>query len=215
MEDHLTLEDVEGESTFSCLLCSARFTQVSSRQIHMFESHRFRNEGERINLLQHLTPLSEERECNGEWEFAESRLIEAGESDLCPCGRTRARQYFILENKLNGNRTFVGSSCIKIIDQRLGDVIAYFYYIINYPIKGRFIKTTEKGLQQFVVKPYTKLAMGAETTVKHLNPPVSNTLYKTAVLVKYSKPETLVHGEVYKLKLKAKYRQGELTFTAI
>ena len=135
----------------------------------------------------------------------------------------------------NGNRTYVGSACIKNIDQRVDRVIAYFHYILTHPIEGTFVGTTESGLQLFGVLSNTKLVTGSEkivnhlnpqvikneggkwgTLVKHLNPQMMRNLEgKWGVLVKYSKPETLIPKHDYELKLKANYVRGQLTFTAV
>ena len=68
----------------------------------------------------------------------------------------------------------------------------------------------------FTVQPNTKLVKGAIDVVQHLNPQVfCNVEGKHHVLVKYPKPETLVQGLPYDLRLKANYVQGQLTFTAV
>ena len=61
--------------------------------------------------------------------FVESRPIEADEHNICPCGQTSIQAYFFVENKINGNLTFVGSMCIENIDPKVGVVIAYFKHI--------------------------------------------------------------------------------------
>ena len=169
-----------------------------------------------MNLLLHLQRLSEEPECTNEWLFVESRPIDDGEHNICPCGQTGIDNYFFLENKINGNRTYVGSTCITSIDPRVGKVIAYFHYIVAHPIEGVFVDNVSEGFQKFIVKPHTVLVTGADHSVKHLNPQVFNTLDgQWYVLVKYPHPETLVQGQSYDLRLKAKYVQGQLTFTVV
>lgn len=169
-----------------------------------------------INLLLHLQHLSEEPCCKDEWMFIESRPIEVGEHHICPCGQTTIHSYFFLENKINGNRTFVGSTCIEKIDPRVGEVIAYFQHILCHPIHGSYVGDDHHGLQTFTVMPNTTLGKGADTVVKYLNPQVIKTEDGTSqVLVKYPKPETLVQGQTYELRLNAKYVGGLLTFTAL
>ena len=169
-----------------------------------------------INLLLHLQHLSEEPDCTNEWMFVESRPIEAGEHCICPCGTPHIASYFFLENKLNGNRTFVGSTCIEHIDPRVGKVIAYFQYILTHPIQGIFDGHACIGLQMFTVESNTVLVRDAEDVIQHLNPQVFCSVDgKHHVLVKYPKAETLVRGQSYELLLKAKYTRGQLTFTAV
>ena len=168
-----------------------------------------------INLFLHLQHLSEEEDFQGEWMFVESRPIEANEHKICPCGETGIQAYFFLENKINGNRTFVGSKCIENIKLRVGKVIAYFDHILKEDIQGTYQGENDEGLQKFTVTSNTVLAKGSEV-VKHLNPQVTKNLEnKHEVLVKYPKQETLIVGQSYPLKLKAKYVRGQLTFTAL
>ena len=79
----------------------------------------------------HFQHLSEEEDFQGEWMFVESRPIEADKHNICPCGQTTIQTYFFVENKINGNRTFVGSKCIRNIDPRVNAVIAYFNHILH------------------------------------------------------------------------------------
>ena len=168
-----------------------------------------------INLFLHLQHLSEEPDCKDEWMFVESRPIEENEPKICPCGQTDIQAYFFLENKINGNRTFVGSSCIKNIDPRAGKVIVYFEYILTHPIQGTYQGENEEGLQRFTVKSNTVLVRGTDV-VKHLNPQITKNLEGNwHVLVKYPNSETLIQGQTYELRLKAKYVRGQLTFTAL
>ena len=168
-----------------------------------------------INLFLHLQHLSEEPDCKDEWMFVESRPIKANEHHVCPCGQTDIQAYFFLENKINGNRTFVGSTCIENIDPQVGKVIAYFEYILIHPIQGTYQEENDEGLQGFTVMPNTVLVRGSEV-VKHLNPQITKTLEnKHEVLVKYPRSETLIQRQTYDLRLKAKYVRGQLTFTAL
>ena len=169
-----------------------------------------------INLLLHFQRLSENLDCRDEWMFVESRPIEPHEHKICHCGQTTIQNYFFLENKINGNRTFVGSKCIENIDPRVGKVVAYFEYILTNPIQGTYEGNDCKGLQWFSVKSNTVLVIGADNVVKHLNPQViKNKDGKHQVLVKYPKPETLMQEQTYELCLKVKFARGQLTFTAV
>ena len=152
----------------------------------MQKVHGFGCDEEDVNLRLHLQHLSEENECKDEWMFVESRPIEAGEPHICPCGQTGISNYYFLENKFNGNRTFVGSTCIENIDPRVGMVVGYFQYILTHPIEGVFVDNTGEGFQKFIVKPHTVLVKGANNSVKHLHPHVFKTVDgRWHVLVKY------------------------------
>ena len=216
MNVHLETVCAEVEPAYICVFCTARFTRENNRQRHMRKVHGFGCDEEDVNLLLHLQHLSEERDCKDEWMFVESRPIDVGEHNICPCGQTGIKNYFFLENRINGNRTFVGSACIENIDSRAGKVIAYFEYILTHPIEGTFVENVSEGFQKFIVKPHTVLVKGADNIIKHLNPQLFKTLDgQWHVLVKYPKPETLIQGQSYELCLKAKYVQGQLTFTAV
>ena len=217
MKLHLETVCAEVKPSFKCLFCSASYTRNKDRQSHMRKVHGRICRDEDINLLLHLQHLSEESDCKDEWVFVESRPVEVGEHNICPCGQTGIKNYFFLENRLNGNRTYVGSACIGNIDPRVGKVISYFQHILsNLPIRGTYEGNAGKGLQAFSVGQNTKLVTGAEGDVKYLNPQVTKSEDgKGKVLVKYLKPDTLMQGQSYALRLKAKYVQGRLTFTAV
>ena len=85
----------------------------------------------------------------------ESRPIEPGNYDICPCGQTEIKSYFFLENKYNGNRTFVGSDCIRNIDPRVTTVIRYFNHILENPVRGEYKGQDNSDLQRFEVNPKT------------------------------------------------------------
>ena len=128
-----------------------------------------------INLLLHLQHLSEEKDCQDEWTFVESRPIEEGEHHICPCGQNNIQHYFFLENKFNGNRTFVGSTCIAHIDPRVGKVVGYFQHILCKSIQGSYVGALY-GLHMFKVASNTQLVEGVDKIVNHLNPQVFTTL---------------------------------------
>ena len=71
------------------------------------------------------------------------------------------------------------------------------------------------GLQRFAVRPNTTLVQRLHV-VEHLHPQVTrNPESEWEVVVVYPEAETLIVGKTYYLKLKAKYKQGQLTFTAL
>ena len=215
MKTHLETVCSEVKSSYKCFFCNASYTRQDSRQRHMRKVHGCVCREQEVNLFLHLQHLSEEPDCKDEWMIVESRPIEENEHKICPCGQTHIKSYFFLENKINGNRTFVGSTCIKNIDPRVGNVIAYFSYILIYPIQGTYQGKNDEGLQGFTVMPNTFLVRGSEV-VEHLNPQVTKNLKNEhEVLVKHSRPETLIQGQTYDLRLKARYVRGQLTFTAL
>ena len=124
-----------------------------------------------VNLQLHLLHLSEENDFQNEWMFVESRPIQPDEHDVCPCGQTPIHSYFFMENKINGNRTFVGSTCIGNIDPKAGAVIDYFKCILENKVAGIYMGQDNQGLQTFTVCSNTKLVLQLPI-VKHLNPPV-------------------------------------------
>ena len=215
MKTHLETVCSEVKPCYKCFFCNASYTRQDSRQRHMRKVHGCVCREQEVNLFLHLQHLSEEPDCKDEWMFVESRPIEENEHKICPCGQTHIKSYFFLENKINGNRTFVGSTCIKNIDPRVGNVIAYFSYILIYPIQGTYQGKNDERLQGFTVMPNTFLVRGSEV-VEHLNPQVTKNLKNEhEVLVKHSRPETLIQGQTYDLRLKAKYVRGQLAFTAL
>ena len=215
MKTHLQTVCSEVKPCYKCFFCNASYTRQDSRQRHMRKVHGCVCREQEVNLFLPLQHLSEEPDCKDEWMIVESRPIEENEHKICPCGQTHIKSNFFLENKINGNRTFVGSTCIENIDPRVGNVIAYFSYILIYPIQGTYQGKNDEGLQGFTVMPNAFLVRGSEV-VKHLNPQIiKNLKNEHEVLVKHSRPETLILGQTYDLRLKAKCVRGQLTFTAL
>ena len=71
------------------------------------------------------------------------------------------------------------------------------------------------GLQRFAVRTNTTLVQRLHV-VEHLHPQLTrNSESEWEVVVVYPEAETLMVGKTYSLKLKAKYKQGQLTFTAL
>ena len=215
MKLHLETVCAEVKPCFRCFFCNASYIRQHNRQRHMRKVHGRICREQETNLFLHLQHLSEEEDFQGEWMFVESRPIEADEHKICPCGETEIQTYFFMENKINGIQIFVGSTCIENINPPVGKVIAYFEYILKEGIQGTYQGKNDTGLQRFTVTSNTVLVRGSEV-VKHLNPQVTKTLEgKWQVLVKYPRPETLIQGQTYDLRLKAKYVRGQLTFTAL
>ena len=212
---HLETVHVEEKPRFQCRYCNAVFSWKTNRQNHMRDVHGRVCREQDANLQIHLQHLSEGDEIQNEWMFVESRPIEPGEHNICNCGQTEISSYFFVENKINDNRTFVGSDCIRNIDPRVGAVIAYFKHILEKGMHGEYKGQGSRGLQRFQVESNTVLVQRM-FAVQHLNPQVIKTeAGKWEVLVKNSGPVMLMEGHKYFLKLKAKYRQGQLTFTAL
>ena len=213
---HMETVCAEVKSRYHCWYCHASFTRHDNRQHHMRRVHGRVCREQESNLLLHLQHLSEEKNCQNEWMFVESRPIDIDEHPICLCGPKNIHHYFFLENKFNGNRTFVGSTCIARIDPRVGKIITYFHHLLRHPIQGTYIREDHNGLQLFTVQSNTKLVRGADTIIQQLNPQVFCTANgKHYVLVRYPQPETLVQGQSYELCLKANYVRGQLTFTAV
>lgn len=72
-----------------------------------------------------------------------------------------------------------------------------------------------EGLQRFAVRTNTTLVQRLHV-VEHLHPEVTrNSESEWEVVVVYPETETLIVGKTYSMKLKAKYKQGQLSFTAL
>ena len=92
-----------------------------------------------------------------------------------------------MENKINGNRTFVGSKCIRNIDPRVNAVIAYFNHILHKTIQGEYKGQEEKDLHRFTIKATSRLVKRLHD-VEHLKPLITRNLEgKWQVLVKHPK----------------------------
>ena len=65
--------------------------------------------------------------------------------------------FLLLENKINGNRTFVGSECIRNIDPKAAAVIGYFKHILENEVQGIYKGQDNQGIQTFTVKSNTIL----------------------------------------------------------
>ena len=205
---HLETIHVDQKPSFACLYCDAKLTWKENRQAHMRRVHGLKGREKQVNLYLHLQQLSEESDFKNEWMFVESRPIQAGERNVCLCGQTPIKTYFFLVNKINGNRTFVGSTCIGNIAPEAAAVISYFEYILQHGIQGTYKGQAKHGLQIFTVKAKTKL-VSSLPIVKHLNPPVQeNQEGEWQLTVMFPQTESLLEGQKYWLNLKAKYRQS-------
>ena len=200
---------------YRCWYCNARFTRHFSRQTHMRRVHGRICREQEINLHLHLQHFSEEDDFQDEWMFVESRPIQSGEHNVCPCGQTPIHSFFFLENKINGNRSFVGSECIRNIDPKAAAVIGYFKHILGNEVQGFYKGQDDQGLQTFAFRSNTILVRSLYD-VEHLNPPLIKNLNRQwEVSVIYPKANCLLVGQTYSLRLKAKYQRGRLHFTAV
>jgi len=167
------------------------------------------------NLQIHLQHLSESDEFQEEWELVEARPIQPGEHNICLCGQTGLQVYFFVENKINGNRTFVGFTCIRRIDPEAESLADYFKHILKDNMYGIYKGQDSHGLHRLEVESNTVLVQGLPL-VQHLNPQVNkNSEDEWEVAVKYSKPALLRAGQTYFLRLKMAIKHGQLTFKAL
>ena len=196
--------------SFQCEYCKANFTRKSNRQMHMRAAHGRICRERNINLLLHLRPLSHNPDCRDEWMFVKSRLPKAGDTRICPCGQTGIEAYYFLKNEKTNNQTFVGSTCIRHIDPRVGLVIAYFERLLRHSTQGIYRGVDREGQRWFQVRSDTTLVKGAITTVKHLNPPVVRHDGKCYVKVKDPRVLPPLIGHTYELWLQADYDQRHL-----
>ena len=206
----------EQKPWYKCEYCNKVFTRKSNRQRHQRRIHGRICREKEVNLHLHLQHLSESEDFLNEWMFVESRPIQPGDYNVCPCGQSGIESYFFLENKYNGNRTFVGADCIRNIDPGVTTMIPYFKDVMENPVQGIYKGQDNQGLQRFEVKPNTVLIKRLKQ-VEHLNLqiPINLNDGKSEVIVTYPNAETLVEGQTYSLKLKAKYERGHLTVTAM
>ena len=213
---HMETIHADQKPCFGCWYCNAAFTWKISRQLHMRRVHGRICREQDMNLQLHLQHLSEENDFQNEWMFVESRPIQPDEHNVCPSGQTPIHSYFFSENKINGNRTFVGSTCIGNINPKAGAaVIDYFKYILENEVQGIYKGQDNHGLQTFTVKSNTILVCSLHD-VEHLNPPLTrNQKGQWEVSVIFPKANCLLVGQTYFLRLKAKYVRHQLTFTAL
>ena len=157
MEIHVETIHAAQKPCYRCWYCNATFTRKSARQTHMQRVHGRICRKQEINLHLPLQHLSEEDDFQNEWMCVESRPIEQGEQNICPCSQTLIHSFFFLENKINGNRTFVGSECIRNIDPKAAAVICYSKHILHHGVQEIYKGQDNKGLQTFTVNSNTKL----------------------------------------------------------
>lgn len=143
--------------------------------------------------------------------FVESRPIKPDEHNVCPFGQAPIHSYFFLENKFNGNRTFVGSTCLGNIDPKANAVIDYFKHILEKDVQGTRQPRSTKIYSK--IKHHTSMSFkGCRTFNRQVT---RNLDGQWEVSVKYPEAETLIVGQVCSLRLKAKYQRRQLTFTAL
>ena len=212
---HMETIHADQKPCYSCGYFDATFTRKAVRQRHMRRVHGRICREQEVNLHLHLQHVSEEDDFKNEWVLVESRPIELGEHNICLCDQTPIHSYFFLENKFNGNRTFVGSDCLRNIDPKATTVISYFKHILENEVQGIYKGQENKDLQTFAVNSSTTLVQRLPI-VEHLNPPLtSNTKGQWEVSVIYPKAESLLLGQAYSLRLKAKQVRGHLNLTAL
>lgn len=170
-----------------------------------------------VNLNLHLQYLSEGDDFLNVWIFVESRPIAPGEHNVCPCGQMRLKEHFMIENKINGNRTFVGSECIDNIDPKANEVNYYICRLLYHGLQGTYRGMNRNGLVLFSVDPSSGFVKYIPK-VEHLNPPLKKNTAKEGrwyISVFFPKENTTVYGKKYWIHLKAKYQGGRLRFTAV
>lgn len=109
----------------------------------------------------------------------------------------------------------IGLNCVTNIDPKASAVIIYFKHILENEVEGIYQRQDDAGLQRFTVHLKTKLVKDRHI-VEHLLPQViRNTEGEWGDSVMFHQAETLNVGQTYFQKLKAKYKQGQLTFAAL
>lgn len=128
-----------------------------------------------VNLHLHLQHLSEGDDFLNEWLFVESRPIAQREHNVCPCGQMGLKERFMIENKINGNRTFVCSECIDNVDLKAREVNYYIQRLLCHGLQGIYRGMNKNGLVLFSVDLSSGFIKHL-SKVEHLNPPLkSNT----------------------------------------
>lgn len=168
-----------------------------------------------VNLHLHLQHLSEGGDFLNDWIFVESRPIAPGEHNVCPCGQMGLKEHFMIENKINGNRTFVGSECIDNIHPKAKEVNYYIRRLLYQGLQGTYRGMTRNDLVLFSVDSSSGFVKYLPT-VKHLNPPVTRNMEgRWYISIYFPKENTMVYGKKYKIHLKTEYKGGRLRFTAV
>ena len=145
----------------------------------------------------------------------ESTPIVEGEHNICPCGKMGLKERFMIENKINGNRTFVGSECIDNIDTKAKDVNYYSCRLLYQGLQGTYRGMTRNGLVLLSVDS-TSGFVKYLPTVKHLNPPVTRNMEGPwYISIFFLKENTMIYGRKYRIHLKTEYKAGRLRFTAV
>ena len=169
---HMKTVHTDLQPCFCRWYCNATFTWKTERQVHMRKVHGRICRAQEVNFYLHLQHLSKEEEFQNKWIFVESRSIQRGEHNVCPCGQSPLHSYFFTENKWNGNRAFVGSTCVGNIDTKAGAVIGYFKHILETAVQENYKGKDNRGLQKFTVNSSTTLVKRLHV-VEHLNPPLT------------------------------------------
>lgn len=121
----------------------------------------------------------------------------------------------MIENKINGNRTFVGSECMDNIDPKAKEVNYYIRRLLYQGLQGTYRGMTRNDLVLFSVDSSSGFVKYLPT-VKHLNPPVTRNMEgRWYISINFPKENTMVYGKKYKIHLKTEYKGGRLRFTAV
>ena len=107
-------------------------------------------------LHSRLLSLSDGKDFMEQWRFIRSIDTHSYESS-CPCGKREIRYLYFIQNRFNGNMTFVGSECRKLFKKELSNVIYYFWYLISHGVRGKFVGEGTNGRQRFKLNVKTNL----------------------------------------------------------
>lgn len=122
---------------------------------------------------------------------------------------------FMIENKINGNRTFVGAECIDNIDTKAKEVNYYISRLLYQGLQGIYKGMTRNGLVFFSVDSSSGFVKYLPT-VKHLNPPVTRNMEgRWYISVFFRKENAIIYGKKYRIHLKTEYQGGRLRFSAV
>lgn len=149
---HINLKHSNYGTRVNCPYCSASFTRKNDCQEHIKRIHLciLTTNDRYVNLELHLQSLSEGADFMEEWIFVQA--IPAIKS-ICPCGQTRLKEHFIIENRLKGNQT--SSKCIRKFNEKLAMAIEYFKQLLAKGVKGTYKGQGTLERQRFEVNGKT------------------------------------------------------------
>ena len=204
MKLHMETVHAAGKPCFRCSYCHATFSRHDDRQTYMRRKHERRCREKDLNLYLHFQHLSEEDDFKNEWVFVESRPIQRGVHNVCPCGQTPLHSFFFMENNINGNRTFVGSDCIRNVDPKAAAVICHFKYNLEKAVQGTYKGQDDTGVQTLQsTQHYASKVLTCSRTFK----PASNKKHRGSLASLGYLPSS--RDQKYTLRLKATYKQGQ------